>query len=111
MLLETPRKLVTQAEMEKLAEEEQLAESNLDKKVVIIGDNRVKRDLRGFGFEIYEEVIEDSGYGTVRRIVVPYWSIVIPLTLLSAWLLLSRQAQSDLRTATDLGQYLTSAHE
>ena len=40
--------------------------------------------------------------GTVRFRILPYWSLVIPLTLLSAWLLLSkpRQKPAVAKTAT-----------
>ena len=44
----------------------------------------IKWRFRYFGFGIGDEVDQT---GVLRA---PYWSIVIPLTLLSAWLLLSK---------------------
>jgi len=90
MHLRMPLKLVTTEEMEKLAEEEQTAEPNFFSPVVIIGNNDVTRDWQVLGFEVHEEALDAAGYGTLRRITIPYWSIVVPLTLLSAWLLLSK---------------------
>jgi hypothetical protein len=29
-----------------------------------------------------------EGYGSLKAVTVPYWSLVLPLTLLSAWLIL-----------------------
>ena len=40
------------------------------------------------GFEFYQMTESDSGM--VNLIFVPYWSIVFPLTVVSAWLLLSK---------------------
>lgn len=36
------------------------------------------------------ELIEEPGTSNVWHFLIPYWSIVLPLTLLSAWLLLSK---------------------
>lgn len=44
----------------------------------------------GFGFDVNDD-------STIRT-VVPYWSLVLPTTLLSAWLLLSKPRQSTSKT-------------
>jgi hypothetical protein len=42
------------------------------------------------GFHFAESTINPPDYGNLRIWIIPYWSIVIPMTLLSAWLLLSK---------------------
>jgi hypothetical protein len=55
------------------------------------GDLRFIWHLCGFG--VYERCPNDPNNGGLR-LLIPYWSIVIPLTLLSAYLLLSKPRQS-----------------
>ena len=54
----------------------------------------IKWRWRWCGFDFYESEIGDHRYSRRR---IPYWAIVVPLTLLSAWLLLSTPRQSPLR--------------
>lgn len=50
--------------------------------------DRVDWRFRACGFGICD-IADDQGLW-VRLMIIPYWSIVIPLTALSAWLLLSK---------------------
>ena len=47
---------------------------------------------------------ENSGKSEITIFVVSFWSIVIPLTLLSAFLLLSKPRQSNQKKITETGQ-------
>lgn len=38
------------------------------------------------------QVLQEKGFAP-REVSIPYWSVVIPLTLLSAWLLLSKRRE------------------
>jgi hypothetical protein len=53
-----------------------------------LSDDSVTWHLRGLGFGIGIRTQEDGSYSTFK--VIPYWAIVVPLTLLSAWLMLSK---------------------
>jgi hypothetical protein len=69
-------------------------------------DFDVSYGFLGLGFDIRNQSRIETKIGTVPYIAesetwqIPYWSIVIPLTLLSAWLLFSNRRQS--KTPTKL---------
>lgn len=54
------------------------------------GLDRSKYRLRCFGFEIREYVASWGNGQPITEYAIPYWSIVLPLSLLSAYLLLSK---------------------
>ena len=50
------------------------------------------------GFHFAKSTIDPPDRGNLAIWIIPYWSIVIPLTLLSAWLLLSKQRPKTFQT-------------
>jgi len=51
-------------------------------------------NLRFAGFQVGKHAVQGWQHPRVFLCVAPYWSIVIPLTLLSAWLLISKPRKS-----------------
>lgn len=70
---------------------------------MLIHDAMIQRDVNPFSVEHPEFQIRSTKY-SVMIYQVPYWPIVIPLTLLSTWLLLSnlrvREPQDDSKGST-----------
>ena len=62
------------------------------------GGNHPERDWHAFGFRFAESPSDTLAF---RVWMVPYWSIVLPLTLLSAWLLLTKSRSSTLKEAVE----------
>ena len=58
----------------------------------IIDLSTVKWQWRWMGFDVGENEEDDGHWWTY--VSIPYWSIVIPLTLISSWLLLSKRRQT-----------------
>jgi hypothetical protein len=59
----------------------------------------IELDLSRFGFHIVESKLDPHAGFRSRLFAVPYWSVVIPLTLLSAWLLLSKPRRPKVESA------------
>ena len=56
--------------------------------------------LRGLGFGVSQKPLQIGGHEVSVKLV-PYWSITIPLTLLSAFLILSKPRKSNQRKTVD----------
>jgi hypothetical protein len=54
----------------------------------LLDDPDVTWDWQSYGFRTGKSSNRDGSSSTIR--IIPYWSIVIPLTLLSAYLLLRK---------------------
>jgi hypothetical protein len=58
----------------------------------------IKWRFRWFGFG--NGSMDDFSIGDVRLWTIPYWSLVIPLTILSAWMILSKPKTAKLQQPT-----------
>ncbi len=75
-------------------------ESNVASDSPLIGPDRVWH-WRSCGFGRCELKAESNGGCRLVFRVIPFWSIVVPLTLLSAWLLLSKPPVSKPKSTAD----------
>lgn len=56
----------------------------------------IRRNWNGFEYLHWDDMTDEPTRKT--RWIIPYWSIVIPLTLLSAWLLLSPRQKPEIHS-------------